>query len=65
MSSIRPDSSPPLRVGAISGALLLALLLLVQAQSLESARRLKQQGALRPALQAYEAKPAAFRGPDL
>jgi CHAT domain-containing protein len=45
--------------GKIFAALLLALALLAHAQSpdqsLEAARRLKQQGALRPALQAYEA----------
>ena len=65
MSSIRFDSSPPLRVGAISAALLLALPLLVHAQSFESAHRLKQQGSLRPALQAYEALLPAFRSaPD-
>jgi CHAT domain-containing protein len=53
----------------IIAALLLALSLLAHAQSpaqsLESARRLKQQGSLRPALQAYEALLPAFRfAPD-
>ena len=53
MSSLRPINAPPSR--RLIAALLLALPLLAQAQSLESARRLKQQGSLRSALQAYEA----------
>jgi CHAT domain-containing protein/tetratricopeptide (TPR) repeat protein len=65
MSSLRSSPAPPPRVGAILAALLLALPLLAQAQSLEAARRLKQQGALRPALQAYEALlPALRAAPD-
>jgi CHAT domain-containing protein len=53
----------PIRVHRRSSAAIILLACCLQAQpaALESARRLKQQGSLRPALQAYEALLPALR----